>query len=127
MALNEAQKNEFIDAYTKVLLTSWSSDEYSQRLDSDPRAALAEAGLQLPEDAKVTITRSAAETTGDEETQRSRLDNQVALYEKGQQTGVYEFHLPATPQIDTSELEDAELEGVSGGVFACCCCPCCCC
>ncbi|WP_018157115.1 hypothetical protein [Demetria terragena] len=126
MALTEDNKNQFVDAYTKVLLTSWSSDEYSQRLDSDPRAALAEAGLVLPADAKVTITRGSAEPATTEDAKQSRLDNQVALYETGLETGVFEFHLPSTPQIDTSELEDAELEGAAGGT-CCCCCPCCCC
>ncbi len=126
MALSEAQKNEFIDAYTKALLASWSSDEYAERLDSDPRAALAEVGLQLPADAKIEIVRG---TTGaaSQEGEEGRLDKQVALYEAGLESGTFEFHMPATPQIDTSELDVDELSEVSGGGINCCCCPCCCC
>lgn len=126
MALTEAQKDEFIDAYTKALLSSWSDDEYAARLESDPRAALAEVGLDLPASAKIEITRGAA--VPDAGPQEGRLDRQVALYETGLESGVFEFHIPATPQIDTSELDMDELAEVAGGGgIYCCCCPCCCC
>ena len=126
MALNENQKNEFVDAYTKALLASWSSDEYAARLESDPRAALAEVGLDLPADATIVVTRGAAEASSDGDAQ-GRLDNQVALYEAGLESGRFEFHMPSTPQIDTSELDVDELAGIAGGGIYCCCCPCCCC
>ena len=126
MALSEAQKHEFIDAYTKALLASWSSDEYAARLESDPRSALAEVGLELPEGASIEITRGAADPAAAAQSQEGRLDRQVALYEAGLSSGVFEFHLPATPQIDTSELDIDELAEVAGGMY-CCCCPCCCC
>ena len=127
MALSEAQKNEFIDAYTKALLSSWSSDEYAARLESDPRAALAEVGLDLPEGSVIEITRAAADPAAAAQSQEGRLDRQVALYEAGLESGTFEFHIPATPQIDTSELDVDELAEVAGGDFNCCCCPCCCC
>ncbi len=126
MALSEAQKNEFIDAYTKALLASWSSDEYAARLDSDPRAALAEVGLELPADATIEIVRGTT-AAGAADGQEARLDKQVGLYEAGLTSGTFEFHIPATPQIDTSELDVDELSEVSGGSINCCCCPCCCC
>ncbi|CCH72037.1 hypothetical protein [Nostocoides australiense] len=126
MALNENQKNEFVDAYTKALLASWSSDEYAARLESDPRAALAEVGLDLPADATIVVTRGAAEVSSEGDAQ-GRLDNQVALYEAGLESGRFEFHMPSTPQIDTSELDVDELAGIAGGGIYCCCCPCCCC
>lgn len=126
MSLSEAQKNEFIDAYTKALLSSWSSDEYAARLESDPRAALAEVGLVLPEGSTIEITRGVADAEAPQ-SQEGRLDRQVALYEAGLTSGTFEFHIPATPQIDTSELDVDELEEVAGGGIYCCCCPCCCC
>lgn len=127
MAITEEQKSTFIDSYTKALLTSWSSDEYAQRLESNPRQALAEAGLELPADAKIEIVRNAEAAPASGDSQQGRLDHQVALYEKGLETGTYEFHMPSTPQIDTSELDADELEAVAGGDINCCCCPCCCC
>ena len=127
MAVTEAQKNEFIDAYTKALLTSWSNDDYAARLESDPRAALAEVGLVLPENATVTIGRGEPTSAQAEQSQEGRLDRQVALYEAGLQSGNFEFHIPATPQLDTSELDVDELAEVAGGDINCCCCPCCCC
>ena len=127
MAISETQKNEFIDAYTKALLASWSNDEYAARLESDPRAAFAEVGLDLPAGAEIVVTRgSANEATGDEP--KARLDNQVALYEAGLESGRFEFHMPSTFQIDIFEIDIDELAGVAGGLtIACCCCPCCCC
>ena len=136
MRITDQQKEAFIDAYTKALITSWSSEEYAAKLESDPRAAFAEAGLELPADATIEVVRNLGERTtpdGDPseastESQGGSLDLQVNLYEKGLETGHYEFHMPETPQVDTSELSLDELADVAGGGnIYCCCCPCCCC
>ena len=37
MPLSAAAREAFIDAYTKALLATWSSDEYAARLESDLR------------------------------------------------------------------------------------------
>ncbi|MFC4589592.1 hypothetical protein [Sphaerisporangium corydalis] len=123
MALNPQERTEFVNAYTRVLITAWSSEEFSTKLDTNPREALAEAGLELPAGAQVTLVRNVPEGHHD-----SNLDVQVALWERGLESGVFEFHVPETPQIDLAELSEGDLDSIAAGVdINCCCCPCCCC
>ena len=62
------------------------------------------------------------------------LDGQIALWEEGSITGRFELHVPQTPQIETSELSESDLEAIAAGTddsssfsVSCCSCPCCCC
>ncbi|WP_211592441.1 MULTISPECIES: hypothetical protein [unclassified Microbispora] len=129
MSLDPRQRAEFVNAYTRVLITAWSSEEYSARLDSDPRSALAESGLELPAGAEVVLVRNIPEGHHD-----SNIDVQVALWERGLETGRFELHIPETPQVDMAELSEGDLDSIAAGASAqeaidinCCCCPCCCC
>lgn len=126
MPLTEDRKNEFIAAYTQVLLASWSDDAYAQRLDENPRLALAEAGLLLPDNVEIDIVR-ADQMPDDAERTDDRLERQVERYASGLEAGRVALHIPSTPQIDTSELDLDELDEVAAGLVSCCCCPCCCC
>jgi hypothetical protein len=132
MALSEAEKTEFINSYTRALVTSWSSEEYSQRLGSDPRAALAEVGLEVPAKARIDIVRTIPEET-DPDAANGHLDRQVALWQVGVDTGYFQVYIPDTPQVDTADLALDELADVAGGLtpevgdINCCCCPCSCC
>jgi hypothetical protein len=126
MTMSNAQRSEFIDAYTRALVTSWSSDEYADRLSREPRAALAEVGLEVPATARIQIVRTIPEET-DPEARGGHLDRQVALWQVGLDTGYYEIYIPETPQIDTSDLDLSDLADVAGGSTSCCCCPCSCC
>jgi hypothetical protein len=123
MALDPQQRAEFVNAYTRALITAWSSEEFARRLDQDPAVALRETGVELPESAQVVLVRTIPEGA-----REPSLDKQIALYEQGQATGRYEFHIPETPQIDMAELSEGDLDGVAAGMTVnCCCCPCCCC
>ncbi|KOU47964.1 hypothetical protein ABT144_36385 [Streptomyces sp. NPDC002039] len=125
MALDPQQRAEFVNSYTRVLISAWSDEAFSAKLSSEPRTALAEAGLELPADAEVVIVTQAPD--GHEQ---GNLDVQVDLWERGLETGRYEFHIPATPTVDAAELSEGDLSDVAAGVLdACnyCCCPCCCC
>ncbi|MCY0920534.1 MULTISPECIES: hypothetical protein [unclassified Streptomyces] len=125
MALDPQQRAEFVNSYTRVLISAWSDEAFSAKLASEPRTALAEAGLELPADAEVVIVTQAPD--GHEQ---GNLDVQVDLWERGLETGRYEFHIPATPTVDAAELSEGDLSDVAAGVLdACnyCCCPCCCC
>lgn len=126
MAMNENEKREFINAYTKALVTSWSSEEYAERLQSDSRAALAEAGLEVPADARLEIIRTVPEDA-DTNATNGHLDRQVALWQVGLDTGLYQVYIPDTPQVDLESLDLEDLEAVAGGDINCCCCPCSCC
>lgn len=126
MAMNENEKREFINAYTKALVTSWSSEEYAERLQNDSRAALAEAGLEVPADARLEIIRTVPEDA-DTNATNGHLDRQVALWQVGLDTGLYQVYIPDTPQVDLESLDLEDLEAVAGGDINCCCCPCSCC
>jgi hypothetical protein len=122
MALNPQERAEFVNTYTRVLITAWSSEDFSNRLGQDPKAALAEAGLAVPEGAQVDIVRSVTEGSPE-----ASLDSQVQLWETGIATGRYVLYVPETPQIDMAELSEGDLDAVAAGlVIACCCTPCCC-
>ena len=114
------ERASFVDAYTRVLTGSWSSEEYARRLDEDPRAALAESGLSVPDGADIELVRTAS---GEPD-----LAAQVELWEEGRRTGRYRLYLPTTPRVYTRDLTDDDLGAVSGGnAAACCsCCPCSC-
>lgn len=121
--MNTQDRAEFVSAFTRLLTRAWSDDAFAAKLDTNPKEAVAEAGLTVPDHAQVVIVRDFVGEYSDD--QAARIDAQIALWETGTTTGRYELHVPRTPQIDTAELSEDELEGVAGGY--CCCCPCCCC
>jgi len=41
MTMDAQQRSEFVDAYTRVLITTWSNEEFAARLDQDLLGALA--------------------------------------------------------------------------------------
>lgn len=121
----EAQeRTEFVDAYTRILTTAWSSEEYSARLESNPEEALREQGLEVPAGATVAITRQIPDDAGD-----PSLDVAVGKWEAGKDSGTYVLSVPDSPQLGTEELSEADLMAVAAGVTIshCCCTPCCCC
>jgi len=123
MALNAQERAEFVNAYTRVLITAWASEDFSSRLGQDPKATLAEAGLVIPEGGTVEIVRTV--TDGAPE---ASLDSQVELWETGIAGGHYVLYVPETPQIDMAELSEGDLDAVAAGLtIACCCTPCCSC
>jgi len=115
------ERAAFVSAYTKILTAAWSNEDFAAKLNSQPTSALVEHGLTIPAGATVNIVR---EIGGEPD-----LETQVRLWEAGKASGRYELRVPSTPQIDTRELSEADLEAVSGGgnTYCCCCSPCCCC
>ena len=118
MSLSNQDRTAFVNAFTRIVITAWSDDDFARQLDSDPGAALRENGLDIPADAEINVVRQFSEDV------EGSLDTQVALWERGLATNVYEFHIPDTPQIDTAELTEGDLSTVAAG--GCCCCPCTC-
>ena len=125
MALSEQERADFVGGYTRAVINAWSNEEFAAALDSDPRTALAEVGIAVPEGAAVTVDRR--NPTPEQESDCD-IDQQVKLYEDGQANGSFVFLIPSTPQLETEELSEEDLVGVAGGDGdSCCCCPCCCC
>lgn len=123
MTLSEQERADFVGGYTRAVINAWSNEEFAATLDSNPKAALAEVGIAIPDGATVQVDRR--DPTPEEESE-TNIEQQVKLYEDGQASGSYVFLIPSTPQVETEELSDEDLAGVSGG-SSCCCCPCCCC
>jgi hypothetical protein len=122
MALSADARADFVNAYTRVLITGWSSEEYDRKLSTDPRAALAEAGLELPAGAEVVVVRTAPSA-------EASIDTQIELYERGLATGRFEFHLTGAPSVELAELIEGDLEYVAAAsnTVSCSCTPCTCC
>ena len=128
MTLTATEKNDFSTNYLQFLVKTWTDEGFATKADSNPREALAEAGIELPADASVELVKH---TGDDAESYAEGLDNsaamdaQVALFEKGQTSGHYRFHLPGVPNVETEDLNAIDLSAVSGGFDPCCCCCCC--
>jgi len=112
-------KSTFVRGYTKILTNAWSDESFMNRLKSNPKEVASEYGLETNGGNVEIVSTTAGE---------GNLDEQVAIWEKGAETGTYTLYVPEVPQIETQELSEAELEGVAGGDDYCCCCsPCCTC
>lgn len=125
MTLTATEKNDFSTTYLQFLVKTWTDEDFAAKSDANPREALAESGIELPADATVELIKHAGDdadtyTEGGDNT--AAMEAQVALFEKGQATGHYRFHLPGTPNVDTAELNAVELSDVAGGFEPCCCC-----
>ncbi|HEU0104073.1 MAG TPA: hypothetical protein VFR07_17295 [Mycobacteriales bacterium] len=132
MTMTETEKTEFVDSYTQALVKSWSDEAFTQRLETEPRAAFSEVGLMIPAQARVAVVRHIPDEPAQAATEdgegTGHLDRQIALWQVGLDTGYYEVYMPDTPQIDTGDLNLDELADVAGGwELNCCCCPCSCC
>ena len=86
-------------ALGKVIARSWDDAGYKARLLSDPRAALAEAGVDVPGGMEITVSE--------------------------QQPGALHLTLPPRPE-DEGVLDEEALEAVSGGHCSCTTLPCAC-
>ena len=119
--MDTKEKAAFVSSYTKILTRAWSDPQFAERLESAPKATVADNGLSVPGSAEVVIVRSLG---GEPD-----LEAQVKLWEEGARTGEFRLHVPHAPQVETKELSEADLASVSGGdtSYCCCCCPCCTC
>jgi hypothetical protein len=94
MTMSPRERAEFLNAYTRVLITTWSDDAFAERLDTDPPAALRECGLDLPAGVHVQIVREIAD--GEQE---GSLDVQIEAWEHGAETGRYSIYGRAGPGL----------------------------
>ena len=76
----------------KVIARSWEDESYKARLMNDPRAVLAEAGIDVPGGVEITVAE--------------------------QQPGTFHLTLPPRPEGEGA-LEEAALEAVSAGYTSC--------
>jgi len=86
-------REELQREYARIIAKAWSDEEFKGRLLADPKAALKEEGIDVPEG----ITLRVFENTPTE----------------------FNFILP--PKPDSSELREEDLAQVGGGIqYGCC-------
>ena len=109
-------QEQFIQSYSKVIGQSWANEQYMDRLLKDPKSVLAEVGLSIPQGAQLNVVRLTP-------TGQGKIEDQVALWEAGERTGVYELRVPN--KSGDLALSDEQLTAVAGGAATninCCCC-----
>lgn len=122
--MDEQGRRSFVQAYTKILIEAWSSEQFAMRLQAEPMTAIAEFGIDVPDGVEVVVSdRISADHEPPD------LDVAVRAWDDGVATGRVVLYVPSTPQMHTQSMTDDELATVVGGyqVNQCCCTPCCCC
>ncbi|MGI8551176.1 MAG: hypothetical protein ACR2PL_10405 [Dehalococcoidia bacterium] len=118
--MTEASRRQ---VWAKIESRAWTDQSYKQRVLSEPKPILAEAGLPLGDNYHVRVVEEGSEGGG-----------AAGFTMRESSPGIYEVTMrlhkkPAS--VSQGELSDAQLESVAGGdsgQFCCCCsCPCCCC
>lgn len=120
-----SDQSGFLQAYSQLVVRTWASEEYLDYVQRDPHAALNEVGLEVADDATVNVT--LVESTGN-----GKIEDQIARWEEGARTGVYEIVIANRPEdfdINDMALSEDQLELAAGGdgFYCCSCTPCCCC
>lgn len=113
----------FTQAYSALVVRTWTGEDYLNLLQTNPHAALAEVGIDLPSSAIVNVT--VMEPTG-----HGKVEDQIERWEEGERTGIYNLFIPQRPEdLEDMPLADESLLEVAGGsgYYCCCCTPCCCC
>jgi hypothetical protein len=114
-------RQEFVRAYTQVLTKAWTDPSYRAQVNSDPKQALEEVGLDTG-GATVQVV-DTTQGAGD-------LDEQVRLFEQGVESGQVKLYVPDSPPADAEELKGVRLDAEAASddvTVCCCCCPCCTC
>lgn len=126
MSRFEVERQNFIRAYTRILVSSWSDNSYMERLMGSPREILSQEGLEVPDSIQVRVHRTTAPAPS-QDSSDAALDTQVNLWMNAEEIGELVLYVPDAPIINTEDLDLADLSGVSGGgAVVCCCCPCSC-
>jgi hypothetical protein len=120
MALEAKDRESFVRSWGNVLTRSWEDDEFRSQLEANPAETLNANGVSIQDGATVELVSPPADAGPD-------LEAQIREYEQGQESGTYKFYVQEENQIETQEVSEQELEGVSAGaccssVLSCCCC-----
>ena len=120
MALEAKDRESFVRSWGNVLSKSWEDEDFKRQLESNPAQVLNDNGVSIQDGADVQLVEPPADAGPD-------LEAQIREYEQGQESGSYKFYVQEENQVDTQEVSEQELEGVSAGaccssVLSCCCC-----
>ena len=120
MTLDTQEREGFVRSWGTLLMRTWEDDDFKRELESNPAQVLNDNGVAIQEGANVELVTPPADAGPD-------LDKQVDAYAEGKETGNYTFYVQDSRPIETEEVSESELEGVSAGaccssVLSCCCC-----
>jgi hypothetical protein len=102
---------DFPRLYADLVQKVWSDDALLKKLENDPATTLAAAGIYTSAGATINIILRKLD-------RNAKLADQVAAWEEGEKTGVYDIIVPIKPEGGAALIP----EGRDG----CCCCPCTC-
>jgi hypothetical protein len=122
-------RSQALKNYGNLVGRLWENEELFEQLKAEPKSVLKNFGFDIPEHAQVNLIIRELNTQGNP-------DTQIDLFNKGEETGVYDIIIPTKPaELDPSELplQEEVLELMAGGLEAAagccpcstCCCPCC--
>ena len=127
--INSQTADDIRVAYVELLKRVWTDEAFGARLDSDPRAALAEIGGSLPDDVEIKVLRDTdtvkhlpipaavpgADLSDEElvETYRGKPAGGVEFKVVRDTETVKHLHIPVAPS--EGEVSDAELLGAQAG------------
>jgi hypothetical protein len=106
MTDTQDENTDFIARYTTLMLSVWNDAEAERRLVADPAAEALTAGLPVMPGAVVVLDRAQPAGMFSKETL-------VADWTADPRRHV--LHVPAAPLVDLDELDERELELLSGG------------
>ena len=118
-----SERNEVLKSYGNFVAKLWEDESILSALQADPHTVLSDYGFDIPKDAEVNLIVRDINLDGSP-------DTQVELFDKGEETGVYDFIVPLRPEgmeLQDIPLQDEVLELVAGGAAMAGCCPCCTC
>jgi hypothetical protein len=120
MALSTQEREGFIRSWGTLLMRTWEDEDFKAEFQSDPARVMNENGVAIQDGANVELVTPPADAGPD-------LDKQIELYAEGQETGNYTFYVQDSQPVETEEMTEKELEGVSAGassstIVCCCCC-----
>jgi len=118
--VTNGERAAFVAAYSRLVAEVWADAAAERALTENPRALLAEFGLTVSDQVRITVVRDATDAHPD-------LETQVTAWADADRLGTFTLYVPATGPIGEAELEEDELDRVVGGLDAscACCCPCC--
>ena len=115
--MEEKARVELVRKLGSVYNDAWDDEALRDRLIAEPRAVLAEHGIQLPATVKIEAELLQAVPDAPQDAAMDTFDDFVAEWDRMVERGTVDLAVPATRPagVTRTELSDVDLETVSGG------------
>lgn len=122
--LENKEYQDFMQAYTKLLVAVWTDQAQAVRMTTDPHGVAEDAGLMIPRDVAITVVTDAGDADADPQV---AMESYYQEFQEGLVAKKVVLAVPPAPKLDAQDLNAEDLVDVAGGTPCCCCCPPCCC